>query len=181
MDDEEKHRIHHHWRTSRMVEDYVSVVSDLIVPHVAYGQYGNDPAKNEYRVERPTLLGAMISPARRPLVFEAWSPCEIATFEGALALHGKKLSHAAAICQDEVDKGNHRILLCMENDYSWKGMEKKNLCLIFQIPSTKNTRCAYISLRLWRQFQYTIHYPNIMSTKNTRCAYISLRLWRQFQ
>ena len=25
----------------------------------------------------------------------------------------KKLSHAAAICQDEVDKGNHRILLCM--------------------------------------------------------------------
>merc|ERR1711990_914125 len=89
MDDEEKHRIHHHWRTSRMVEDYVSVVSDLIVPHVAYGQYGNDPAKNEYRVERPTLLGAMISPARRPLVFEAWSPCEIATFEGALALHGK--------------------------------------------------------------------------------------------
>ena len=46
-------------------------------------------AKNEYRVERPTLLGAMISPARRPLVFEAWSPCEIATFEGALALHGK--------------------------------------------------------------------------------------------
>ena len=78
----------------------MTVVSDLIVPHVAYGQYGNDPAsifygpqsfvaqaKNEYRVERPTLLGAMISPARRPLVFEAWSPCEIATFEGVHLSH----------------------------------------------------------------------------------------------
>merc|ERR1719197_1792132 len=58
--------------------------------HILYGpQSFVAQAKNEYRVERPTLLGAMISPARRPLVFEAWSPCEIATFEGALALHGK--------------------------------------------------------------------------------------------
>lgn len=31
----------------------------------------------------------MLSPVRRPLVFETWSPREIATFEGALALHGK--------------------------------------------------------------------------------------------
>lgn len=40
-------------------------------------------------MERPTLLGSMLSPVRRPLVFETWSPREIATFEGALALHGK--------------------------------------------------------------------------------------------
>jgi len=35
------------------------------------------------------LLGAVISPVRRPLAFETWSPREIVTFEGALAVHGK--------------------------------------------------------------------------------------------
>lgn len=56
--------------------------------HILYGsQSFVAQAKNEYRVERPTLLGAMISPARRPLVFEAWSPCEIATFEGVHLSH----------------------------------------------------------------------------------------------
>ena len=56
--------------------------------HILYGsQSFVAQAKNEYCVERPTLLGAMISPARRPLVFEAWSPCEIATFEGVHLSH----------------------------------------------------------------------------------------------
>lgn len=78
-----------HWKTSRMVEDYVNIVSDLMVPTVSFGRYGSAPEKGEFRVERPTLLGAMLSPVRRPLVIETWSPREIATFEGALALHGK--------------------------------------------------------------------------------------------
>mmetsp|Transcript_32667 Transcript_32667/g.101088 ORF Transcript_32667/g.101088 Transcript_32667/m.101088 type:complete len:125 (+) Transcript_32667:128-502(+) len=74
------------WRTSCKVEDYVNLVSDLLIPSVAYGRHVN---KLELRVERPTLLGAMVSPARRQLVFETWSPREIILFEGALALHGK--------------------------------------------------------------------------------------------
>jgi len=78
-----------YWRTSRMVEDYVNLVSDVMVPLVAYGRYGNNPARCEFRVERPTLLGAMNSPVRKPILFEKWSPREIAIFEGALALHGK--------------------------------------------------------------------------------------------
>jgi len=65
------------------------MVSDLLVPNVHFGKYGRDPARGEFRVERPTLLGAMMSPVRRPLVFENWSPREIAVFEGAMALHGK--------------------------------------------------------------------------------------------
>jgi len=71
------------------VDDYVSIVSDLMVPHVTYGRYGGNPDKSEFGVERPTLLGTILSPVRRPLVLETWSPREIATFEGAIALHGK--------------------------------------------------------------------------------------------
>mmetsp|Transcript_4390 Transcript_4390/g.12982 ORF Transcript_4390/g.12982 Transcript_4390/m.12982 type:complete len:128 (-) Transcript_4390:1358-1741(-) len=77
------------WRTSRMIEDYMNFTSDLMMPHVTYGQYGSKPAKSEFHLERPTLLGAVISPVRRPLAFETWSPREIVTFEGALAVHGK--------------------------------------------------------------------------------------------
>ena len=83
------------WRTTRMVEDYMNFASDLMVPHVTYGQYGSKrvhfkhqppslryQAKSEFHVERPTLLGAVTSPVRRALAFETWSPREIIIFEG---------------------------------------------------------------------------------------------------
>lgn len=78
-----------HWRTSRMVEDYVNLVSDLMVPNVKFARYGFAAEFGEYPVERPTLLGVLMSPCRRPTVFENWSPREIAVFEGCIALHGK--------------------------------------------------------------------------------------------
>ena len=74
------------WRSSRMVEDYMSFISDLMVPNLTYGQYGSKQAKSEFHVERPTLLGAVLSPVRRPLAFETWSPREITIFEGYLPL-----------------------------------------------------------------------------------------------
>lgn len=77
------------WRTSRMVEDYVNLVSDLMVPNVKFARYGFAAEFGEYPVERPTLLGVLMSPCRRPTVFENWSPREIAVFEGCIALYGK--------------------------------------------------------------------------------------------
>ncbi|KAJ8611651.1 hypothetical protein CTAYLR_007886 [Chrysophaeum taylorii] len=77
------------WRTSRMVEDYVTLASDLMVPNVKFGRYGFAPEFGEFPVERPTLLGVLMSPCRRPTVFENWNPREIAVFEGAIALYGK--------------------------------------------------------------------------------------------
>ena len=73
------------WRTAQQIEDYVNMVSDLMLPHVAYGKHVLDPGGREFRMERPTILGAMVSPVRRHLVFETWSPREIAIFEGTSA------------------------------------------------------------------------------------------------
>lgn len=77
------------WRTSRMVEDYVGLVSEVMVPNVKFHHYGFAPEFGEFPVERPTLLGVLMSPCRRPNVFENWSPREIIVFEGAIALYGK--------------------------------------------------------------------------------------------
>ena len=72
------------WRAAQQIEDYVNMVSDLMLPRVAYGKVSD--LGREFRMERPTILGAMLSPVRRPLVFENWSPREIAIFEGTDAL-----------------------------------------------------------------------------------------------
>lgn len=78
-----------HWRTSRMVEDYVTLTSDLMVPKVKFGRYGFAAEFGEYPIERPTLLGVLMSPCRRPNALENWCPREVAVFEGAIALYGK--------------------------------------------------------------------------------------------
>ena len=93
------------------------------------------------------------------------------TSVGALALHGKNFHMLQRFVKTKSTKE------IIEFYYVWyvllvligkihvvigkwllmEGNGKKNLCLIFQIPSTKNTRCAYISpfmaaMAVWRRF-----------------------------
>mmetsp|Transcript_14735 Transcript_14735/g.14923 ORF Transcript_14735/g.14923 Transcript_14735/m.14923 type:complete len:199 (-) Transcript_14735:152-748(-) len=41
-------------------------------------------------LERPTTLGLLLSPFRRPIIVEKWTPFEISKFEAALSLYGKQ-------------------------------------------------------------------------------------------
>ncbi|KAL9189305.1 hypothetical protein ACHAXT_011795 [Thalassiosira profunda] len=77
------------WRTHQMAEDYISLASAITLPPAHLGTFGYSPATGNYPIEQATALGYLTSPLRRPTVVEKWSPIEIATFEAALALHGK--------------------------------------------------------------------------------------------
>lgn len=48
-------------------------------------------------LERPNTLGVLMCPLRRPTVIERWSPYEIACFEGAITLVGKKFYEIAKV------------------------------------------------------------------------------------
>ncbi|KAJ1457242.1 hypothetical protein M885DRAFT_515590 [Pelagophyceae sp. CCMP2097] len=102
------------WRTARQVEDYVGVVADLMQPAVVFGDYGSKAELNEFPIERPALLGALLSPLRRRSALEEWSPREIATFEGALALHGKAFHTVQRFVRTKTVKE------CIEFYYLWK-------------------------------------------------------------
>ena len=53
--------------------------------------------QGEVPLERPNTLGVLLCPLRRPTVIERWSPYEIACFEGAITLVGKKFYEIAKV------------------------------------------------------------------------------------
>ncbi|KAL7555105.1 hypothetical protein ACHAWF_018731 [Thalassiosira exigua] len=81
---------HPRWRSHRAAEDYVSLASAVVLPPTHLGPFGYSPAAGRYPLERATALGYLTSPLRRPTVVEKWNPYEIATFEAALAVCGKR-------------------------------------------------------------------------------------------
>jgi len=73
-----------------MLDDYVSMVGNCIYPvSTTNGCYIESSGLESHR---STALGYLQSPLRRPMVWEDWSPKEIATFEAALMQHGKQFS-----------------------------------------------------------------------------------------
>ena len=80
------------WRSHQIAEDYISLASAMVLPPnttTHLNTFGYTPHLGQYPIEQPTALGYLTSSLRRPTVIEKWSPYEIATFEAALALHGK--------------------------------------------------------------------------------------------
>ncbi|KAL7431821.1 hypothetical protein ACHAXM_002826, partial [Skeletonema potamos] len=76
------------WRSHQIAEEYISLASSIIFPPTTTS-FGYSPHLGQYPIEQITALGYLTSPLRRPTVIEKWAPIEIATFESALALHGK--------------------------------------------------------------------------------------------
>ena len=78
------------WRSHQIAEDYISLASAMVLPPTTHlGTFGYVPRLGQFPIEQMTALGYLTSPIRRPTVIEKWAPYEIATFEAALALHGK--------------------------------------------------------------------------------------------
>ena len=83
------------WRSHQIAEDYIGLASAMVLPPTTHlnNTFGYVPHLGQYPIEQVTALGYLTSPLRRPTVIEKWAPYEIATFEAALALHGKHFHH----------------------------------------------------------------------------------------
>lgn len=77
------------WRSHRMMDDYVNLIGDNMVPKVKHGSFGYDSNKAQYPLARTSTLGFLTCPLRRPNILEKWNPYEIALFESSIVLFGK--------------------------------------------------------------------------------------------
>ncbi|CAM9276670.1 unnamed protein product, partial [Discosporangium mesarthrocarpum] len=83
------------WRMHRMAEDYINVCGNITYPRVSVGTYGFSPEEGRYPIDRPSTLGTLRSSLRRPSVIEMWSPHQVACFESAIHIYGKKFHRVA--------------------------------------------------------------------------------------
>ena len=97
-----------------MMEDYVNLVGDLMYPNITIGPYGYDPSENRFPLDKVPTLGYLLNPLRRPTVFELWNPREVALFEAAITLYGKKFH----LIQKSVKTKNVKEII--EFYYDWK-------------------------------------------------------------
>ena len=98
-----------------MTEDYVEFASNLMLTPVSQlGPYGYDSAKQKYPLGAVSALGYLKSPQRRPMVFEKWSPYEVAVFEASMIQHGKQFH----LVQKDVETKNTREVI--DFYYMWK-------------------------------------------------------------
>lgn len=78
------------WRSHRIAEDYIQLAAQMMMPGIHLAPFGYDATTGHFPIESITALSVLLSPMRRPMVVEKWSPYEIAVFEAALAVVGKE-------------------------------------------------------------------------------------------
>ncbi|GMI23685.1 hypothetical protein TeGR_g14046, partial [Tetraparma gracilis] len=94
---------------------YLSTISSLFTPAIHLSPYSY--SLPSLPLERPSLLGLLQSPLRRPPVLENWSPREILAFEASLAVRGKDFPFASKSVRTKSCKD------CVEFYYVWKKSE----------------------------------------------------------
>jgi hypothetical protein len=69
------------------LDEYLSWVGNTY-----YNATEEGAASGQWALLRRTTLGRLTSPVREPNVFDSWSPLEVAKFEAAICLVGKKFN-----------------------------------------------------------------------------------------
>mmetsp|Transcript_29598 Transcript_29598/g.28326 ORF Transcript_29598/g.28326 Transcript_29598/m.28326 type:complete len:189 (+) Transcript_29598:238-804(+) len=107
-------RLRERCKKSKITEDYVNFVGNVMYTKKQFGPYGFNPEKCRFPIERITSLGFLLSPLRRPTIMEKWSPYEISIFEATLTLYGKNFFRVQKHIQTKTVKD------IIEFYYDWK-------------------------------------------------------------
>jgi hypothetical protein len=79
-----------HSAVHKLTDSYVELASNIVLYEQGQlGPYGYNVAENSWPLQCVSTLQYIQSKLRRGSVLERWSPLEIATFEAAMAVHGK--------------------------------------------------------------------------------------------